>query len=64
MTMTRKDYRVIADALIYSRPTTHRVNGGGPEWQRWLLVRNSIASELNVNNRNFDRGKFEDWTEK
>ncbi len=60
MSMTRKDYRVVADSLRQTRP--NRRTDPGP-YETWRRVRDDLAVELRVANSNFNREKFIDWTE-
>lgn len=60
MTMTRKDYRVVATALRISRPD--RATDPGAH-ANWIRVRNMIATELRLSYRNFRVDKFDAWTE-
>ncbi len=61
MSMTRKDYQVVAEALRETRPNQATDPGAFHQWQ---TVRNRVAWALKVNYRNFDIAKFMEWTEK
>lgn len=61
MTMTRKDYRVVAEALRMARPDKETEPGRYYQWQLDRLV---VANELRIHYSNFKRGVFIDWTER
>ena len=53
--MTRKDYRILAEALREARPQTWPTNAGP-----WTRAVDNIAIALKADNPRFDRGKFLD----
>lgn len=59
MSMTRKDFRVVATALRLVRPSEAQDPGAFETWRR---TRNMVATELQLAYRNFRRDKFDDWT--
>lgn len=59
MSMSKKDYIVIAQVLQDTRPPLNSL-----EWELWWQVRNKLARELNAANLHFDRARFEEWTER
>jgi hypothetical protein len=61
MTMTRKDYRVVADALRRSRPDKDTEPG---RYYQWQIDRQIVANELRGSYSNFLPGRFLEWTEK
>lgn len=60
MTMTRKDYRVVASALRITRPDKDTAPG---RYSQWEADRRLIANELRQNYSNFKRDVFIDWTD-
>ncbi len=61
MSMTRKDYRVVAEGLRLTRPNQATDPGA---FHMWQTARNQVAVELKLNYRNFNIDKFMEWTEK
>lgn len=59
MSMTKKDYIVVAQVFQDARPPTN-----SPEWELWWAMRNTMARRLNEANLHFDRSRFEEWTER
>lgn len=58
MAMTRKDYIVIADALLGARP---RDREDLRSWRQWEQTADRIANALQWNYTNFDLDKFETY---
>lgn len=54
--MTRRDYRVVADALLFSRP---RDREDLRSWRQWEITADRVAAELQSNYLNFDLGIFQ-----
>jgi hypothetical protein len=54
--MSRKDYTVIADALLWSRP---RDREDLRSWRQWSITADRIASELEAYYMNFDLARFQ-----
>lgn len=60
MSMSRKDFRVVAEALRRVRPNESTDPGA---YAQWRLDRNFMEVDLTVHYRNFRQDKFRDWTE-
>lgn len=58
--MTRKDYRVVAEALRRVRPDPDTEPA---YYRQWVLDRNFVAMDLRLHYSNFKRGVFIDWTD-
>jgi len=60
--MTKKDYIIIADAFIRSRPDD--IDSNYHIWGQWNSDLDSIIWELRHDNVRFDEGKFRDYIRK
>ena len=58
--MSRKDYELIAEALIDSRPDQDNVEA----WSQWKFSVIRMAVALQSTNDRFNRSKFETYCEK
>lgn len=54
MSMTRKDYTLIAETLRARQPNEAWLN----KYQMWSYIVNELAEALEANNSNFDRAVF------
>jgi hypothetical protein len=62
MTMTRKDFKLIADTLKHCKPMYQADGMTDDQYQghkeKWQMVCESFASDLQYTNTNFNRSRF------
>ena len=61
MSMTRQDFRVIAEVFREFRPQEVNMH---QRMAQWVLLRDEVAYALTRHARGFDREKFVAWTER